>query len=296
MFHTEIKTLVGWGKVLSQTNRYIFMAETLVKKYYSEQGKREWRRLVRDVYSRLEFDTTKYFMRKYLPRKGLVLDAGGGPGRYTIELGKLGYDVVLVDLSPEMLEIARKRIKRSGVRNKVSQIIQGSIDELGVFENEAFDATICLGGPLSHIVDETRRERAISELIRVANKGSSVFVSVIGRSAVLVNELIRLPEEIELEIFPRIRDTGDYYGGYGFAPCHFYQPEELKKSLEKGGLDVLEMVGLEGLASGHRKEANRLAKKHPKAWKIWWETHLKTCTQETSVGISEHFMAVCRKP
>ena len=272
------------------------MAEALVKKYYSEQGIREWRRLIRDVYSRLEFDTTKYFMRKYLPRKGLILDAGGGPGRYTIELGKLGYDVVLVDLSPEMLEIAKKQIKRSGVRKRVSRIIQASIDDLSVFENEVFDATICLGGPLSHIVDEVKREKAINELIRVSKKGSPVFVSVIGRSAVLVNELIRLPEEIELEIFPRIRDTGDYYGGYGFAPCHFYQPEELKKSLEKRGLDVLEMVGLEGLASGHRKEANRLAKKYPRAWKIWWETHLKTCAHETSVGISEHFMAICRKP
>ena len=272
------------------------MAGTLVKKYYSEQGIREWRRLVRDVYHRLEFDTTKYFMRKYLPRKGLVLDAGGGPGRYTIELGKMGYDVVLVDLSPEMLEIAKEQIKRSGVRKRVSRIIQGSIDDLSVFENEVFDATICLGGPLSHIVDEARREKAINELIRVVKKGSPVFVSVIGRSAVLVNELIRLPEEIELEIFPRIRDTGDYYGGYGFAPCHFYQPEELKKSLEKRGLEVLEMVGLEGLASGHQKEANRLAKKYPKAWEIWWETHLKTCALETSVGISEHFMAICMKP
>lgn len=284
------------GKVLSQTNKSIFMAGTLVKKYYSEQGIREWRRLVRDVYHRLEFDTTKHFMRKYLPRRGLVLDAGGGPGRYTIDLGKMGYDVVLVDLSPEMLEIAKKQIKRSGVRKRVSQIIQGSIDDLSMFENEVFDATICLGGPLSHIVDETRREKAINELIRVGKKGSPVFVSVIGRSAVLVNELIRLPEEIELEIFPRIRDTGDYYGGYGFAPCHFYQPEELKKSLEKSGLEVLGMVGLEGLASGHQKEANRLAKKYPRAWKIWWETHLKTCAHETSVGISEHFMAICRKP
>lgn len=272
------------------------MAEALVKKYYSELGIREWRRLVRDVYSRLEFDTTKYFMRKYLPRKGLVLDVGGGPGRYTIELGKMGYSVVLVDLSAEMLEIAKKQIERSGVRKRVSRILQGSIDDLSVFENEVFDAVICLGGPLSHIVDEARREKAISELIRVAKKGSPVFVSVIGRSAVLVNELIRLPEEIELDIFPRIRDTGDYCGGYGFAPCHFYQPEELKKSLEKRGLEVLEMVGLEGLASGHRKETNRLAKKYPRAWKIWWETHLKTCAHETSVGISEHFMAICRKP
>jgi len=50
----------------------------LVKKYYSELGVKEWKRLVRDPYHRLEFDTTMYFLRKYLPRKGLVLDAGGG--------------------------------------------------------------------------------------------------------------------------------------------------------------------------------------------------------------------------
>ena len=272
------------------------MSEALVKKYYCEQGPKEWRRLVTDVYRRLEFDTSKYFMRKYLPRKGLILDAGGGPGRYAIELGKMGYDVVLFDLSPEMLKIAKKQVKSARVQKRVNRIIQGSIDDLGVFEDEAFEATICLGAPLAHIVDETRREKAIDELIRVTKKGSPVFVSVIGRPAVLVTELIRLPWEIELEAFLKIRDTGDYYGGYGFAPCHFYEPEELKKSLENRGLEVLEMVGLEGLASGHQKETNRLARKKPKAWKIWWETHLKTCTHETSVGISEHFMAVCRKP
>jgi hypothetical protein len=37
-----------------------------------------------------------HFLEKYLPKKGLVLDAGGGPGRYTIELAKKGYDVVLL--------------------------------------------------------------------------------------------------------------------------------------------------------------------------------------------------------
>jgi hypothetical protein len=58
---------------------------------------------------------------------------------------------------------------------------------------------------------------------------------------------------------------------------------------------VLESVGLEGLASGHIKETNKLFKKHPNAWKIWWETHLKTCTHPTAVGISEHFLIVCKK-
>jgi SAM-dependent methyltransferase len=272
------------------------MTEKLVKKYYSEQGLREWKRLARDSYHKLEFDTSMHFVENYLPQeKGLVLDAGGGPGRYTIELGKRGNEVVLLDLSSDMLKIAERQIKKSGVQEKVRKIVQGSIDDLSMFGDETFDGVVCLGGPLGHIVDRVRREKAIGELRRVAKKGSPIFVSVIGRLAVLVTELVDLPEEIELDIFPKIRDTGDYYGGYGFAPCHFYLPEELRESLEEKGIRVLEMVGLEGLASGHPKEANRLARKQPEAWRIWYETHLKTCTSPTSVGISEHFMAVCRK-
>jgi SAM-dependent methyltransferase len=272
------------------------MTERLVRKYYSEQSIREWKRLAIDPYHRLEFDTTMHFVKKYLPKKkGLILDAGGGPGRYTVELCKLGHEVILLDLSPEMLGIARRQIKRFRIQNEVRQILQGSIDDLSMFESETFDCIVCLGGPLSHIVDQARRERAIDELKRVARKDSHIFVSVIGRFAVLVTELVRLPKEIELEIFPRIRDTGDYFGGYGFAPCHFYMPEELRESFKKKRIKVLEMVGLEGLASGHQRETNRLARKQPRAWREWWETHLKTCTDPTSIGISEHFMIVCRK-
>jgi len=106
---------------------------------------------------------------------------------------------------------------------------------------------------------------SIEELIRVAKPRAPIFVSVIGRLALLVNELARFPEEIEMEeVFVRIRDTGDYYGCYGFAPYHFYSPEGLKRSFERRGVKILKMVGLEGLASGHPREVNKLLKKYPK--------------------------------
>lgn len=272
------------------------MVKKLVKKYYSEQGVKEWRRLLRDPYHRLEFDTTIHFLKKYLPKKGLILDAGGGPGRYTIELTKLEYDVVLLDLTPELLEIARKQIKKIKIQDKVKQILQGSIDELSIFENNKFDAVICLGGALSHIVNKKQREKAIDELLRVAKKDAPLFVSVIGRLALLVSALVRFPEEIEnKKIFNGYRDTGDYHGGYGFAPCHFFLPEELKKSFEKRKVKVIEMVGLEGLSSTHPKETRRLFKNYPKAWEVWWKTHLKICTHPNVVGLSEHFMIICKK-
>lgn len=272
------------------------MTKKSVEKYYSEQGAKEWRRLFKNPYRKLEFDTTMHFLKKYLPKRGLILDAGGGPGRYTIELAKLRYDVVLLDLTPGLLEFAEKQIKKARVQDKVKQILEGSIDDLSIFNNSTFDAVICLGGTLSHLVRKKQREKATDELIRVAKKNAPIFVSVIGRLALMVSALIRFPEEIETkEVFQNIRDKGDYHGGYGFTPCHFYLPEELKDSFKKRRVKVLEMVGLEGLSSGHPEKTKRLFKKYPKAWKIWWKTHLKTCTHPSTVGLSEHFMIVCRK-
>ena len=119
----------------------------------------------RDPYHRLEFDTTMHFFKEYSPKRGLVLDAGGGPGRYTLELAKLGYDVVLLDLTPELLDIARNQFKKAKVTDRVKQVLQSSIDDLSMFGDNTFDAVVCLGA-LSHVTDKEDRERTIDELVR----------------------------------------------------------------------------------------------------------------------------------
>ena len=148
------------------------MTESLVKEYYTANVRREWQRLVRDPYHRLEFDTTLYFLEKHLPQKGLILDAGGGPGRYTVELASRGYDMILLDVTPANLAFAQRRIRRAKLKAKVRNLIEGSIVDLSRIEDNTFDVVICLGGPLSHIVDGQKRDKAIRELIRVAKPGA----------------------------------------------------------------------------------------------------------------------------
>lgn len=61
-----------------------------VRRYYAGNVKNEWDRLQSDPYHRLEFGTTLECLKRYLPKRGLILDAGGGPGRYTVEPAREG--------------------------------------------------------------------------------------------------------------------------------------------------------------------------------------------------------------
>jgi ubiquinone/menaquinone biosynthesis C-methylase UbiE len=267
----------------------------MVKEWFTKTTRYEWRRLTQDPYHRIEFFVTMHFLNKHLPENGLVLDAGGGPGRYTIELAKRGYKVILLDLVPEMLKVAERRIKRAGVKKKVKQIVEGSIEDLSMFDDETFDAVLCLGGPLCHILNRQRREKAVRELVRVAKKDAPIFTSVISRLGLLKTLLIEFPNEIHYA--KHHLEVGDYIPGVygkGFTAAHWFQPEELRQLFEAQGVKVLEMAGLEGLSSHHRKETNRLYKDREK-WKIWMEVILKTCTHPAVVGSSEHFILIGKK-
>jgi ubiquinone/menaquinone biosynthesis C-methylase UbiE len=271
------------------------MSSKLIREYYVRDSMREWKRLVRDQFHRLEFDTTMLFLKKYLPKKGLILDAGGGPGRYTIELAKLGYDVILLDITLELLQIAKRKIRMERVQHEVKDIVEASIEDLSMYDDNTFDSVLCLGGALCHLVSEKRRQRAVSELVRVAKDKAPIFVSVIGRLAVCINSVVYLwPEMLKApDVFRKYTTSGDYLGGWGFAPAHFYSAEELKKEFENK-TTILETVGLEGIFSAHEERYNQVHKQK-KYNEILWQTHLKTCTDPSVVGTSQHFMIICRK-
>lgn len=73
-----------------------------------------------------------------------VLDAFAGTGLVGLEAAKMGAHVVLADISPGMLAIARSRAKRYGVPININ-IVDLTKDELP-YEKEAFDViTIVFG-------------------------------------------------------------------------------------------------------------------------------------------------------
>lgn len=273
--------------------------EKLVKEWYRKTAEYEWKRLKLDAYHQLEFIVTMHFLEKYLPKSGLILDAGGGPGRYTIELAKKGYDMVLLDLVKELLEMAKRKIKREKVGHKVKQIVEGSISDLSMFDDETFDGVLCLGGPLSHMLESRQRETAAKELVRVAKREAPIFVSVISRLGLLKTILVEFPEEIR--DCQHHLEVGDYIPGIlpceevtGFTAAHWFLPEELQGLFEKLNVKTLELVGLEGLSSHLKRATNKLYKEKEK-WNAWVDIVLKTCNYPSIIGTTEHILYIGRK-
>lgn len=267
----------------------------LTKKIYSANVRDEWNRLIQDSFHRLEFDTTLKFLKKYLPKKGLILDAGGGPGRYTIELAKSGYDVVLLDVVSEFLEFAKRQIKKEKISGRVKEIVEGSITDLSKFKNNSFDAVLCLGGPLSHVHPESERQKAISELVRVTKKRSPIFASVMSKYGVLLATPGGWPQEVSYKKhFKNLVFNGEDYKWRGDGYCHYFTSNELENAFSKECVEILEKVGLEGL-NIDVETTNKFAKKYPKAWKNWLEIHNKICTEPFVVDASGHMMIIVRK-
>ncbi len=263
-----------------------------IRRRYGEDAEREWNRLAGPAYRRLEFEATMHALRRYLPPSGLVLDAGGGPGRYARELCRAGYKVVLLDLAPALLEKARAVFEGepSAVRDNLRQCAEGDIRDLSTFALRTFDATLCLGGPLSHIFGAAERAQAMAELVRVTKPGGLVVLSVVGYLAALRTLLWKFRGEHLLDeaYMQRLLDEGTG------ASWHFFRAEELRRLAEDHGVTTLEVAGCESLSTGLPEATNQLAEDEAR-WSRWQELVLRYATDPAVADMSEHILYVGRK-
>ena len=266
---------------------------------YDGYPEREWERLVGGAQARLEFIVTMHAIGKHLPpvsdRTVRVLDAGGGPGRYTIALAQQGYCMTLLDLSPGLLEVAHRKIGAAGpdVQSRVEAMVEGSITDLGRFADGEFDAVLCLGGPLSHLVDKNDRAQAIAELRRVAAPNAPILISVMNRIGAY-RSAVQWPDWFP-GVFPSLVEGGVTLVGPGRAPTWFFLPEEFCTELENGGLDVRHLYGCNGVGA-HLDEENLLAlMDNGERWPAWRDALLQTCDHPNVIGVSNHILAVAQR-
>jgi SAM-dependent methyltransferase len=269
-----------------------------VRAAYDADPEREWDRLGSGTQMLLEHLITLYALGRHLPSPEAaprVLDAGGGPGRYAVELAARGYRVTLFDLSPRLLDLARRRIAEAGaaVEGRVEAVVTGSITDLSAFPDGYFDAVLCLGGPLSHVMDLDGRIAALRELGRVAKPGAPVLVSAMNRLGAY-RTVVQWSDSWSL-VYPHLTRSGDSTLASG-APAYFFMPEELTGLLEAVGLPLERLYGCGGIGAHLHEERLAALMQDPDRWPLWRDVLLATCDHPNVVGLSSHLLAAARRP
>ena len=146
--------------------------------FFDDYGEREWTRFEDGGTPGPSIAIHTQMLEGYVRPGGRVLDAGCGPGRFTLELLRLGAHVTALDISPGQLELLRARVPDV-------EALVGDITDLSRFADDAFDVTVCFGGPLSYVAD--RAEQAVAELARVTRPGGHLLVSVMGLAGAVIH-------------------------------------------------------------------------------------------------------------
>ncbi len=113
------------------------------------------------------------FLKRQLKPDGLMLDVACGTGRHLIALTAAGYDVVGLDVSVKLLNIAKCRL--SG-----AQVVRGDM-RLLPFKAGAFAAALSMDTSLGYLPTETDDAESLAEMRRVLRQGGEAIVDVFNR-------------------------------------------------------------------------------------------------------------------
>jgi demethylmenaquinone methyltransferase / 2-methoxy-6-polyprenyl-1,4-benzoquinol methylase len=128
-----------------------------------------------------------------------LLDVAGGTGDVAMRVVRRGGPEVraaILDISPEMLEVGRRRVEEAGLSEKIA-LLEGNAEELP-FADKSFDAyTIAFG-----IRNVTHIDRALKEAYRVLKTGGHFLCLEFSECRVPV--LDRIYDLHSFQVIPRL--------------------------------------------------------------------------------------------
>lgn len=257
----------------------------------------EWGRLDREP---LEFLINMHHIRAHLPLTGRILDNGAGPGKYSMELAKQGYQLTLSDLTERLVEVAQQKAVEFELQDQFDGFHVLDACDLRSLSDEQFDATIMLG-PMYHLQSEHNRVRAIQELYRVTKSGGIVFVAFMSRTKFLHTSLHQpqywKPNHTSQGISTFL-ETGifNHTDEGRFTEAYYYPIEDIAPFMEARGFDTIKLIGSNSVATHMTNEQ----------WDYWkdrgdveFNTIMRIVMEQSEnpyiLGSSSHLMYIGRK-
>jgi 2-polyprenyl-3-methyl-5-hydroxy-6-metoxy-1,4-benzoquinol methylase len=168
-----------------------------------------------------------------LPKDIPILDIGGGDGRWSRFLAKQGFtNILLTDISPDILAVAQNLAKQENVEDKIK------FQELDVENFDLpgrFGVVLCLGGVLSHCLNY---KQALQNIYKVLQDRSIAIFSVDSFYAAKITAgFIDDPKELEMLLSQGI--SKQYFNLQLPYYCKYFRYNELKEALVQCHFQIL---------------------------------------------------------
>lgn len=248
--------------------------ENKTRKFYNEYGSKEWDRLDKSAYDKLNYILHMDFVEEHLFNGANVIDVGCGAGRFSIEFGKRNCNVSLLDISDEQLNLARVKMEESNVEDKLVEVNRASIANMSMIMSDAYDVTVCYGAPLNYLYEDYKE--GISELYRITKKGGIIVTSVNSRLGIfrflLGNDnfdVVDFMSKPDYWFIDQVIESGDLpeHPEVSHPPRHMFNTKELKQLFMDAGFNDVEVASSPSVLSGLREKAEELY-----ANKAAWDT------------------------
>jgi ubiquinone/menaquinone biosynthesis C-methylase UbiE len=265
--------------------------------YYTAFGEREWTRLDREP---IEFLVNFHYITQYLPKEGRILDNGAGPGKYSMELAKMGLQVTLTDLTPKLVSIAQKKASEQGIYESFDGFYVADAQNLSQLEDSSFDASLMLG-PMYHLQKNEGRIRAINELHRVTKKNGYVFVAFRSRINHMIYSLMNPNHWKPNDNFDSINnfmETGifNHSDEHRFTGAYFYHLDDIKPFMESNGFQTIDLIGSTNVgALLNEGQLNHWKEKDNKEYTKFINLLIQTAKDPSVLGMSSHLLYIGRK-
>jgi ubiquinone/menaquinone biosynthesis C-methylase UbiE len=131
------------------------------------------------------------------PEYGHILELGGGTGEDAAFLAQSGYDMLLTDPSPTMVELARAKLSQFGAKAEMA-----AGEELEEFAarhlskgGELFDAAFSNFAPLNCVVDLRPVARGLAQLLKPGAPAMLVLFGTFCPGEMLTEILLKRPQQ-----------------------------------------------------------------------------------------------------
>ena len=210
----------------------------------------EYASYLRTIQGRLRTDLGWINLRSFLPAPaaGLrALDVGGGTGGLALHLAEIGFEVVLLDSSEPMLDLARREADARRTHGSISFRLGDAAHLSDLFDPSSFQVVVC-HNLLEYMEDPPAVLRGLAELLEQDPK-SVVSLLVRNRWGEVLRAAVKEQDTAEAKavlVGDTVQDS--LYG----EPVRVFDPAVARSMVEQAGLEPLAVRGVR-VASDYRE-------------------------------------------